>query len=254
MLRSRVGVDLDPANFEPPTTDPSTWRPSYTGYNQEVTADGVRHFVHGYGDDNPLYCDERYAADTSWGTLIAPPTFVWTMYLPPADTDVTYGGGDQPPAVLKPELRTLFDGDPLRGVGALQSRLEYEFYRPLRLGDRLFAKRSLLSVEDKRSSWGGRAVHVTWGLVTWNQDREVVHLQRGTWVRAERRPAGNGKPGGSGESGGTKKIQPKAQPYTDEQLAEIDAAYAAETRRGAEIHYWEDVEVGEELSLRVKGS
>jgi hypothetical protein len=43
------------------------------------------------------------------------------------------------------------------------------------------------------------------------------------------------------------------EPYTDEQLAEIDAAYAAETRRGAEPRYWEDVQVGDELQPRVKG-
>ncbi|GAA0565492.1 FAS1-like dehydratase domain-containing protein [Actinomadura livida] len=246
-LRDRIGVDLDPANFEPPDEDPAGWRPAPTGFNHEVTADGVRHFVNGYGDDDPLYCDPEYAAGTPWRGLIAPPTFVWSMYLPPRDDDITYGGGDEPPRRLKPGTRERFRGDPLRGTGALQSRLEYEFYRPLRAGDQLFAKRSLLAVDEKESSWGGRAVHVTWGLVTWNQRRELVHLQRGTWVKTERREVRNGA------AGGRKRVQPPADPYTAEQLAEIDAAYAAEERRGAEVRYWEDVEVGEELPGRVKG-
>lgn len=245
-LRERIGIDLDPANFEP-AADAVGWCPVSTGFNQEVTADNVRHFVNGYGDDNPLYCDSQYAVGTSWGALIAPPTFVWTMYLPPLDTDVTYGGGDEPPRLLKPALRERFSGDPIRGTGQLQSRLEYEFFRELRAGDRLYAKRSLLSVRDKQSSWGGRAVHVTWGLVTWNQRREVVHLQRGTWIRAERKLVEDGR------AGGQKAVQPPADPYTDDELAAIDAAYAAEQRRGAEVRYFDDVEVGDELPVRVKG-
>jgi acyl dehydratase len=242
LLRGRIGLDLDPDNFEPSVTDRGDWRPVFTGYNHEVTADGVRHFVNGYGDDNPLYCSAEYAAKSSWGGLVAPPTFPWTMYVPPSETDITLGGGDEPPRRLKPEVQQLFQGDPIRGTGALQSELQYEFYRPLREGDRLFIKRSLLSAEDKRSSWGGRAVHVTWGLVSWNQRREIVHLQRGTWIRAERRPAG-----------GDREIQPGPEPYTDEQLREIERAYDAESRRGGAVRYWEDVNVGEELPPLVKG-
>lgn len=246
-LRARIGVDLDPHNFEEPVIGAERWRPRHTGYNHEVTPDGVRHFVNGYGDDNPLYCDSDYGRGTSWGGLIAPPTFVWSMYLPPRDNEITYTGGDKPSRQLKPAVREELRGDPLRGLGALQSRLEYEFYQPLRAGDQLFVKRSMIAVKEKASSWGGRAVHVTWGLVSWNQNRELVHLQRGTWIRAERRPIVDGT------AGGTKKVQPAADPYTDEQLAEIDAAYESESRRGSEPLYFEDVAIGDELPTKVKG-
>ncbi|MET0143202.1 MAG: MaoC family dehydratase N-terminal domain-containing protein, partial [Ilumatobacteraceae bacterium] len=47
-------------------------------HNVEVSVDGLRHFAYGYGDDNPLYCDEEYAAKSRWGGLIAPPTFLYT--------------------------------------------------------------------------------------------------------------------------------------------------------------------------------
>jgi acyl dehydratase len=243
LLRQRIGLDLDPANFDP--VDPSAgadWRPVHTGFNREVTGDGIRHFVFGYGDDNPLYCSDLYASKTPWAGQLAPPTFVWTLYLPPADDEITLGGGDEPPRRLKPEIRRLFEGDPIRGTGSLQSELTYEFYRPLRPGDELFVKRSLLSVADKKSSWGGRAVHLTWGLVSWNQNREVVHLQRGKWIRAERRPVSE-----------RTQTQPPPQPYTDEELSEIERAYETERRRGAEVRYWEDVREGEELPARVKG-
>ena len=48
-------------------------------HNLEVSRDGLRHFAYGYGDDNPLYCDEEYAVGTRWGGLVAPPTFLYTM-------------------------------------------------------------------------------------------------------------------------------------------------------------------------------
>lgn len=243
LLRRRIGLDLDPANFEPAASaSEANWRPVFNGFNREVTQDGVRHFVNGYGDDNPLYCSGEYAAKSCWGGLVAPPTYPWTMYLPPADSDITLGGGDEPPRRLKPEIERIFQGDPIRGTGALQSELQYEFFRPLREGDQLFVKRSLLAAEDKTSAWGGRAVHVTWGLVSWNQRREIVHLQRGTWIRAERRTAS-----------GDREVQPAPDPYTDEALAEIERAYETERRLGGAVRYWEDVVPGEELPARVKG-
>ena len=50
-----------------------------------------------------------------------------------------------------------------------------------------------------------------------------------------------------------KKEHELPEPYTAEQLAEIDAAYEAETRRGAEPRYFEDVEVGDRIDPKVKG-
>ena len=41
--RTRIGVP------QPIPTPP---------HNYEVSRDGLRHFAHGYGDDNPLYTDE----------------------------------------------------------------------------------------------------------------------------------------------------------------------------------------------------
>ena len=244
-LRRRIGLDLDPENFLPADPDATaSWRPEYFGFNHEVTADGIRHFVNGYGDDDPLYCDSDYAAGTRWKGVIAPPTYLWSMYTPP--DDIRLGGGDEPPRRLRPEIASLMEGDPIRGTGALQSELQYEFYRPLRLGDRVFAKRSLVGVADKRSSWGGRAVHQTWGVVSWNQNGEILHLQRGTWIRSERKPVDQ-------DDAASRKVQPGPEPYTDEQLAEIDAAYDAEQRRGALPLYWEDVTEGDELPTLVKG-
>ena len=47
-------------------------------WNTEASRDTIRHWAWGIGDENPLWCDERYANNTRWGCIIAPPTFVQT--------------------------------------------------------------------------------------------------------------------------------------------------------------------------------
>src|SRR3972149_6988596 len=59
-LRGRIG---DVAEDEP--------------YIRVASRDAIRHFAEGIGDANPLWLDEAYARRTPWGTLLAPPTFLF---------------------------------------------------------------------------------------------------------------------------------------------------------------------------------
>ena len=59
LARSRIGVPMK----------------VHVPFNEFVTVDAIRHFAHGTGDDNPLYCDRNYGAKTRWGSTIAPPLF-----------------------------------------------------------------------------------------------------------------------------------------------------------------------------------
>ena len=199
-------------------------------HNLEVTTDGIRHFAYGYGDDNPLWCDPGYAAGTRWGNVIAPPNFIYTM-------------GEN---AIEPDerARALLKGDPFAGLGAYQAVMEFEYYRPLRLGDRCSCIRAQVGVGVKQSRFGGRAAHVTNDFLFGNGEGEVVAIQRGTWIHTERHTSKK-------RSGGTPAVE--FPPYTEDQLAEIDAAYDAEERRGARTRYFEDVNIGEEIQPRVKG-
>ena len=62
-LRQRIGVKI---------TD--TLEP----WNHEATRDAIRHYAHGIGDDNPLWCDPEYAAKTGHGGIIALPSFLFS--------------------------------------------------------------------------------------------------------------------------------------------------------------------------------
>src|ERR1700716_2188270 len=43
----------------------------------EATRDNIRHYAHGIGDDNPLFCDPTYAKHSQYGDVIAPPSFLF---------------------------------------------------------------------------------------------------------------------------------------------------------------------------------
>jgi acyl dehydratase len=201
----------------------------------EVNADATRHFAYGYGDDNPLYCDPEYGKNTRWGGLIAPPNFAYCM-------------GENAAQALTPEQKQELKGDPFAGLGSYQAAMEFEYYRPLQAGDRCQAMRTQVGVQDKPSRFGGRTAHVTHDFLYANGHGQIVTIQRGTWINAERHTS---KARSEGESGAKHPVSP--EPYSDEALAEIDAAYDAEARRGSQVRYFEDVEVGEEIQPRVKG-
>jgi len=214
--RQRIGI---PERTSPP-------------HNVEVTQDGSRHFAHGYGDDNPLWSDPSYGKNTRWGTLIAPPTFLYTM-------------GENAARPLTAAEKALMKGDPFAGLGSYQAVMEFEWFEPLRLGDRCDVIRAQVGVQEKPSKFGGRTAHVTHDFIFANGEGDVVAVQRGTWINAERHT--------SRERAKESTPVDVTTPYTAEQLAEIDAAYDAEVIRGAEPRYWEDVQIGDELQPRAKG-
>ena len=214
-LRQRVGIQYN--------------KPA-SPHNYEVTWDGSRHFAFGYGDDNPLWCDPEYGKRTRWGGLIAPPNFLYTM-----------GQPDSPPQT--PEQKALMKGDPLIGLGSYQAQMEFEWWRPLSVGDRLLLRSALLGVQvNDNSSFSGRTVSEIQGYVYRTQADELHAIRRGTWMRAERQASKE-----------RKKEYELPVPYTAEQLAEIDAAYEAETIRGGDTLYFEDVKEGEALPTIVRG-
>lgn len=199
-------------------------------HNLEVSLDGLRHFASGYGDDNPLYTDPVYAAGTRWCGLIGPPALLYTM------------GEDASPRPQPPEHRETLRGDPFAGLGSYQAAMDFEWWRPLRLGERLRCLRAQVGVADRRSEFGGRSAHVTHAFLYGSPVGGLHAIRRGTWVNTER-----------AASKERRKEHDLPEPYTEAQLAEIDAAYAAETRRGSEVRWFEDVEVGDVVDPKVKG-
>jgi len=219
-LRRRIGI-----------AHPHTLPPRFRVPNE----DAFRHVAEAYGDDNPLWCDPAYGEKTRWGGPIASPHLVG------GDTLI----GEDEVTSLDPDTKALLKGDPLRGVHAFYSGSFREWWSPLRPNMRVTRRNALVGVHDKHSEFAGRAVHEWEGEVFAAVDGPVLSGQYRLMIRAEREKAQENKKYAA--------VEPK--PYTDDEIAAIDEAYASEEsrRRGEVPRFWEDVEEGDEVGPVVKG-
>jgi acyl dehydratase len=217
-LRARIGVP-----------EPHPLPPHYT----VPTTDVFRHVAEAYGDDNPLWCDPAYGAGTCWGGPIAPPP------LAGGDTLV----GEDEVSEVAADRRDLMKGDPLRGVHAFYSASAREWWAPLRPGHRVRRRNALVGVLDKPSDFAERAIHEWTGQVFRVEDGPLLSAQYRLMIRTERTKAR--------ERGRNDDVA--RAPYSDDQIAAIEAQYAAERPRGAEPRWWEDVAEGEPVGPMVKG-
>ena len=218
-LRARIGIPV-----------PHPQPPRYRCPNE----DAFRHAAEAYGDDNPLWTDPAYAATTRWGGSIAPPPLVG------GDTLI----GENEVVEISEEDRSLMTGDPIRGAHAFYAGSFREWWAPLRPGTPVTRRNALVGVHDKVSEFADRAVH-EWTAEVFAAPGEMLSAQYRLMIRTER---------GAAEERG-KYDHTSIAPYTDEQLREIEEAYATEParRRGPEPRFWEDVDEGDELGPLVKG-
>jgi acyl dehydratase len=188
-------------------------------YNEFASFDTIRHYAFGIGDDNPLWCDEEYAAGTAFGVQLAPPLFLCSVI----------------PSSVTP-------GFP--GIQPLKVADKWTWYRPARCGDRIVASARLTAVDIVQGKVGGRMAKEV-GEISYRTvggellaDVETYHLR-------VTRPDG-------GDSGLSYASQEERE-YTDRELEIIERDIFAEERRGGERRYWESVNIGDEIPAVVKG-
>ncbi|MGZ8751928.1 MAG: FAS1-like dehydratase domain-containing protein [Acidimicrobiia bacterium] len=219
-LRRRIGV-----------AHPHPQPPHYRFPNEDT----FRHVAESYGDDNPLWSDPEYASASRWGGPLAPPHLVG------GDTLI----GEDEVTGIEPDVKALLRGDPIRGAHAFYSGSFREWWAPLRPGARVTRRNALVGVHDKQSDFAKRAIHEWTAEVFAAAGGPVLAAQYRLMIRTERDKA---------EARG-KYDDTEIRPYTDDELARIDAAYAGEpeARRGSEPRWWEDVVEGDEIRPLVKG-
>jgi hypothetical protein len=217
-LRQRIGVPK-------PLPQP----PHYRCPNEDI----FRNLAYSIGDDNPLYCEPDYAAQSRWGGLTLHPAFVG------CDTLIGIDEVDEVPADKLDVMR----GDPLRGVHAFYSSGVREWWRPLRPNRKVYRRNAVVGVLDKKSEFAKRSVHEWTANVFGDETGEILSTQYRLMIRTERHSARKEKK--------YEKLAP--EPYSPEQLAEIDAQYGSEGPRGKTPRYWEEVREGDEIRPVVKG-
>lgn len=202
-FRKRIGMKLRISNI----------------YNTLVTPDSIKRFADGIGDPNPLYRDKEYAVKTRYGSLIAPPSWLYSVY---------------PTWVLQG----------LPGVHAFHSGNDWEIYKPIYDGDVITPEATFTGFNEKESKFAGKMVMEYQSAKFYNQDGDLVAKAKTWLVRAERAAAR--------EKGKYHDIE-LPHPWTEEEIQKVEEQVLAEEVRGSNIRYWEDVMIGEELKPVIKG-
>jgi len=194
-------------------------RTEHSIHNEEATRLAIINFANGIGDPNPIWSDEEYAKKTRYGSIIAPPSFVWAVF-----GHVQFGW---------------------RGLGGFHSGCDIEFYRPIYLNDRITPECVFTGFEGpKASKFAGELVIDYYENKYWNQRGDLVAKYDSWVVRIARAKAR--------EKGKYHRIT-LPHPWTEDELKRIEEEVLSEEIRGSNPRYWEDVEVGEELEPVVKG-
>jgi acyl dehydratase len=190
----------------------------------EATRDNLRHWAHGIGDDNPLWCDPEYAAKTHYGRLVGPPSFIF-----PLNRSFSgYVGG-------------------LAGVHAMFAGIDVTWHLPILRGDEFTTKAWLKDLVEHQTRFSGRSIQQIYRAEFFNQNGELVAEGDSWCFRTERDTA---------RERGTKYAEVKARPpvsYSRDDLVKIFSLYKAEEIRGAQPRYIEDVKAGDRLQTIVKG-
>jgi acyl dehydratase len=187
-------------------------------WNHEATLDTIRHWSWGIGDDNPLYCDESYAESSMFGGIIAPPSWLCTVY----SGSIGLGLPDVQPY----------------GAGS-----RWNFYETIRRGDRIAVEATVGPVKVLTGRRAARLVLQTTTNRYLRSDGALVATSEGRTLRVPRKQA----------EGGLSYEPRPPRTYTVEELEGIRREVLAEPRRGAEPRFWDDVVVGEPIPAVVKG-
>jgi acyl dehydratase len=203
-MRAREGLEL---------------RIAHSIHNEHATRLAICKFADGIGDPNPLWRDPAYASTTRHGEIIAPPSWVLSVF-----AGIQFGW---------------------QGLGAFHSASRLRFHVPVCPGDQINPTCRYNGFTGPRPSRFAEVVvtdHFTSRYT--NQADVVVSEVDFDVMRFARRPAG---------SGGQSNAVEGPHRWTTEQLAEIEEHVLAETPRGADVRWWEDVAVGDSIGAILKG-
>ena len=208
-LRSRINMPIE-----------NTLEP----WCHEATRDNIRHYAHGIGDDNPLWCDPAYAAKTRYAGIVALPSFLFAT----SRIVSGYVGG-------------------ISGVHAMWAGSDWSWHKPVLRNQEIRTEAWLKDLIEHQTRFAGRAVQQIYHVNFFNPDGDLVAEADSWCFRTDRDQA---------REEGTKYMELRSRPphiYTDADLQRVNKLYEAEEVRGSRKRYWQDVEVGVALPTMAKG-
>jgi acyl dehydratase len=136
-----------------------------------VEYDPIRRLCHMVEDRNPLFLDPEYAKTTSYGSVIAPPVMA----------DYFAGQGAWPPDEGPEDPG--YGLPPTPGNQFINLSQTLEFYKPVRVGDRLSGQGVITDVYEKPIRLDPKAVWIVMEARITNQDGELVTVVRNTVLK-----------------------------------------------------------------------
>jgi len=212
-LRSRIGVKIEK------TVEPWCY---------EATRDNIRHYAHGIGDDNPLWCDPAYAKTTKYGDVIALPSFLFAT----SRIISGYVGG-------------------LSGVHAMWSGADWTWNKPILRNTEIRTEAYLKDLIEHDTRFAGRAVQQIYHVDFFDAKTGEELASADSWCFRTDRNHARDKGTKYTEAREARKREPRV--YTQEELDGYYKLYEDEKIRGAETLYWDDVTEGQDLPTMVKG-
>ncbi|MET0250859.1 MAG: MaoC family dehydratase N-terminal domain-containing protein [Novosphingobium sp.] len=195
---------------------------------EPVANNDIRRWVQGMHYPNRLHYDGGYAAQSRYGTLIAPQSFPVTM---------DDGHGSAPSCIGNiPDSHMLFGGD------------EWWFYGPvIKGGDRIWNERVPFDYAIKETGFGGPTCFQRGDNFYYNQHGDLISKQRSTSIRY-------------GQATGQANIDTESQDdpvWTDDELEQLEDRKFQWIKMlhdlGHDRRWWDDVQVGDVLPERVFG-
>lgn len=211
------------------TSDVDRWVgvPLGGGYLKDpVHVNDIRRWAQGMQNPNPVYYDDRFAAEGRFGRIVAPQSFA-------VATDVGHGATPAIQGTI-PGSHMIFGGD------------EWWFFGPrIEPGDRIKGERMLFDYRVTETKFAGPTMFSRGDTTYINQRGEMVAKQRSTSIRylaeeARKRAQFN------------EKDDPE---WSDDALADIEEQKFAyySTFRGHDKVLWKDVNEGDRLPTRPIG-
>ncbi len=135
----------------------------------------IRHWAAAFEDANPVYVDERAAAASRFGGIVAPPLMLQTWTMPtPIITGIRERGGSPVPTAGDGPLGVL---DRAGYVATLATDSEFEIVRYLRPGDTVSTETVFSAISEEKLTRLGPGRFVTWVTTYTDGAGEVVGRQ-----------------------------------------------------------------------------
>ncbi len=193
---------------------------------REASLDNIRRFGDGVGDYNPLWRDVAYATNSRFGSITAPPMFIYGVSLGIS-------------AAINGTInwrRTSSAHFPMNYAGG-----DIEFIRPIWQGDRIRAQETVVGIERKRSDRIGDFCICTALVEYFNNRNELVATKKTNMARYK-------------NLGGGRTMQYDRETKTNVTVTPPDPLVYERSRRGSDLREWDAVIEGEAIATLPKGT